>query len=158
MGTRSLPVSELPTAMRGVVDDVEASGEPVLIAGPDGPQAVVLRYRDYESLLARAEDGHPRIEHRPDISGGEPIIRGTRITVRHIVERTQGGQSPDEIVVALPHLSLAQVFDALSYYFDHREEVDKLLATSTPEAVLERNRLRTEQLGDGIEVVLTRST
>jgi len=158
MGSRNILASELPSALRGVVDAIEESGEPVVIAGPDGPRAIVLRFRDYESLRARVEDGHPRIERRLDISGGEPIIRGTRISVRHIVERTLAGQSPDEIVVALPRLSLAQVFDALSYYSDYRGEVDDLLATSTPESVLERNRLRAVQLSDGIEVVRTLST
>ena len=37
------------------------------------------------------------------------------------------GKTPDEIVEALPHLSLAQVHAALSYYFDHREEVQREL-------------------------------
>jgi hypothetical protein len=33
------------------------------------------------------------------------------------------GHSPDKIVSALPHLSLAQVHAALAYYFDHREDI-----------------------------------
>lgn len=33
------------------------------------------------------------------------------------------GLSPDQIVDALPHLTLAQVHAALSYYFDHRSEI-----------------------------------
>ena len=33
------------------------------------------------------------------------------------------GKEPGEIVQALPHLTLAQVHAALSYYFDHRESV-----------------------------------
>jgi len=34
------------------------------------------------------------------------------------------GLSPEEIVIHLPHLTLAQVFDALSYYSDHQREID----------------------------------
>jgi uncharacterized protein (DUF433 family) len=33
------------------------------------------------------------------------------------------GYAPEEIPSRPPHLSLAQVFDALSYYCDHQEEI-----------------------------------
>jgi uncharacterized protein (DUF433 family) len=33
------------------------------------------------------------------------------------------GLAPEEIPVHLPHLTLAQVFDALSYFSDHQEEI-----------------------------------
>jgi hypothetical protein len=33
------------------------------------------------------------------------------------------GKTPDEIAASLPHLSLAQIHAALSYYFDHRDEI-----------------------------------
>lgn len=32
---------------------------------------------------------------------------------------------PEEILIHLPYLTLAQVFDALSYYQDHRDEIDQ---------------------------------
>ena len=51
----------------------------------------------------------------PDIFDGEPVIKGTRTTVRAVVENWRLGLSPEEIVIHLPHLTLAQVFDALSY-------------------------------------------
>jgi uncharacterized protein (DUF433 family) len=58
------------------------------------------------------------------ILGGEPIIVGTRTPVRAIVEIWRLGTGPEEIPGVLPHLTLAQVFDALSYYSDHQEEVN----------------------------------
>jgi len=58
------------------------------------------------------------------ILGGEPIIKSTRIPVRAIVELWRQGISPEEIPNHLPHLTLAQVFDALSYYSDHQEEIN----------------------------------
>ncbi len=63
----------------------------------------------------------------PSILGGEPIVSGTRTPVRAIVENWRLGLSPEEIVVHLPHLTLAQVFDALSYYSDPRNEIDTLI-------------------------------
>ena len=62
-----------------------------------------------------------------EILGGEPIIKGTRTPVRAIVENWRLGLSPEEIVVHLPHLTLAQVFDALSYYSDHQKGIDALI-------------------------------
>jgi uncharacterized protein (DUF433 family) len=58
------------------------------------------------------------------ILGGEPIIKGTRTPVRAIVEMWRMGVAPEEITRHLPHLTPAQVFDALSYYSDHMDEVN----------------------------------
>ncbi len=69
------------------------------------------------------------------ILGGEPIIRGTRTPVRAIVETWRIGVTPEEIPQGLPHLTLAQVFDALSYYLDHQSEINNYI---------ERNRIPEE--------------
>jgi len=58
------------------------------------------------------------------ILSGEPIIKGTRTSVRAIVETWRMGVSPEEIPKGLPHITLAQVFDALSYYSDHQGEIN----------------------------------
>ena len=67
---------------------------------------------------------HPYIIRDDTILDGEPIIKGTRTPVRAIVENWRLGLSPEEIVIHLPHLSLAQVFDALSHYSDHKDEIN----------------------------------
>lgn len=65
------------------------------------------------------------IDISPGIAGGKPRIVGHRITVQDIVvwhERL--GASADEI--ATEHdLSLAEVYAALAYYYDHRAEIDE---------------------------------
>jgi uncharacterized protein (DUF433 family) len=58
------------------------------------------------------------------ILSGEPIIKGTRTPVRAIVEIWRMGVPAEEIPRCLPHLTLAQVFDALSYYSDHQDEIN----------------------------------
>jgi uncharacterized protein (DUF433 family) len=68
---------------------------------------------------------HPHIERRPDVQGGRPVIRGTRFPVNSIVQNHRRGLSVDEILREFPHLTPAQVYDALSYYYDHREEIDR---------------------------------
>jgi len=71
------------------------------------------------------------------ILSGEPIIEGTRTPVRAIVEMWRLGVPPEEIPGRLPHLSLAQVFAALSYYSDHKEEIN---------AHIERNRIPEDKI------------
>lgn len=70
---------------------------------------------------------HPYIIKDTSILGGEPIVKGTRTSVRAIAEWWKFGSSPEEIKENLPHLSLSQIFDALSYYDDHREEIEKYI-------------------------------
>lgn len=78
---------------------------------------------------------HLYIVTNEHILGGEPIITGTRTPVRAIVEMWRMGVAPEEIPMHLPHLSLAQVFNALSYYSDHQEEIN---------GYIERNRIPDE--------------
>ena len=61
----------------------------------------------------------------PGTCGGAPRIAGTRIRVSQVVLMTEQGLSADEIIHNLPHLTLSQVFGALSYYHDHRAAIDQ---------------------------------
>ena len=69
--------------------------------------------------------GHRYIVSNDEILGGEPIIDGTRTPVRAVVELWRMGAAPESIPSRLPHLTLAQVFDALSYYSDHQAEINR---------------------------------
>ena len=62
-----------------------------------------------------------------EILGGEPVIQGTRTSVRAIVENWRLGLSPGEIEIHMPHLTLARFFEALSYYSDHQEEINECI-------------------------------
>ncbi len=62
-----------------------------------------------------------------EILSGEPIIKGTRTPVRAIVENWRLGNSAEEIVRGLPHPTLAQVFEAMSYYYDNQAEIDDFI-------------------------------
>lgn len=79
--------------------------------------------------------GHRYIVSNDEILGGEPIVDGTRTPVRAIVELWRQGVHPETIPGRLPHLSLEQVFDALSYYSDRQSEIH---------AYIERNRIPDE--------------
>jgi uncharacterized protein (DUF433 family) len=66
---------------------------------------------------------HLYVVRDKSILNGEPIIKGTRTPVRAIVEWWRMGVAPEEIPIKLPYLSLAKVFDALSYYCEHSDEI-----------------------------------
>jgi len=76
------------------------------------------------------------------ILAGEPIIRETRTPVRAIVELWRLGVAPEEIPTRLPHLTMAQVFAALSYYSDHQIEIH---------GYIERNRIPESLVGTRME-------
>ncbi|MCS6880458.1 MAG: DUF433 domain-containing protein [Oscillochloridaceae bacterium] len=59
---------------------------------------------------------HRYIDTDARILSGEPIIFGTRTPIRAIVELWRQGVSPESIPGRLPHLTLAQVLNALGYY------------------------------------------
>lgn len=68
------------------------------------------------------------IETTPGTCGGKPRIAGTRIKVSLVAILSERNRmTPDEIVEAYPHLTLAQVHAALAYYWDHRDEIEQEL-------------------------------
>jgi len=68
------------------------------------------------------------IEITPEVAGGKPRIAGHRITVQNIaIWHEQMGKSVDEISTEY-NLSLAAIYAALAYYFDHREEINRSIA------------------------------
>jgi uncharacterized protein (DUF433 family) len=70
---------------------------------------------------------HPHIVRREGVCGGEPIIDGLRVSVRHVATLYLRGESVHEIAEAL-NLTEAQIFHGLSYFFDHRDEITALIA------------------------------
>ena len=56
--------------------------------------------------------------------GGRPLIRGTGVSVQTIIEQAHLSRSPHQIVEDFDGvLTLAQVYDALSYYYEHEHEI-----------------------------------
>jgi uncharacterized protein (DUF433 family) len=65
------------------------------------------------------------IEVTLGVAGGKARIAGCRITVQNIVVwHERMGKSADEIAAEYD-LTLADVYAALAYYFDHRSEIDE---------------------------------
>lgn len=81
------------------------------------------------SRMSRAEalkaSGHPYVERKKRVCGGRPVIRGTRFPVSSVVWNHKIGFTVEEILREFPQLTPAQVYDALSYYYDHQSELEE---------------------------------
>ena len=68
---------------------------------------------------------YPHIEQRSD---GKPWLTGTQTKVVEVVlDRLAHHWDADEIQRQHSHLTLGQIHSCLAYYYDHREEMDRLI-------------------------------
>jgi uncharacterized protein (DUF433 family) len=79
-------------------------------------------------MATKTLDQH--IEVTSGIAGGKPRIAGHRITVQNIaIWHERIGKSADEIAAEYD-LTLADVYAALAYYYDHRSDIDRDIGES----------------------------
>jgi uncharacterized protein (DUF433 family) len=62
---------------------------------------------------------HERIEMNPNIMGGKPVIRGTRVPVEAILRKLGAGMSEDEILADHPHLKVEDIRAAQAFAADY---------------------------------------
>ncbi len=81
---------------------------------------------------------YPHIVKTDGVNGGAATIEGTRIAVWHVVGYYyELGMSVEAIVMDWDYLTPAQIFSALAYYHDNKEEIDKLREENSYEYWLE---------------------
>lgn len=71
---------------------------------------------------------HDRIEINPEIMFGKPVIKGTRITVEHVLRKLAGEMSIDEILADHPHLTSDDIYAAAAFAADYLAEVEIVFA------------------------------
>jgi uncharacterized protein (DUF433 family) len=80
--------------------------------------------------MTTALDGHITVDEQ-----GIARIAGTRMKVIHLVmDKMAYDASPEEMQREFPHLTPAQVYAALTYYHDHKAELDAQIARAGSEA------------------------
>ena len=118
-------------------------------------QAVILSPKTYDTLRRLAQATRRSLDQvisdlalqpstyivaQPGVQGGEPCIRGTRIPVWVLAAMHRQGDTAEEIPEAYPNLSAAQVYAVLSYYYEHRAQIDTVIAAQN----VEHDRFRDE--------------
>jgi uncharacterized protein (DUF433 family) len=80
---------------------------------------------------------HPHVTRRAGVCGGSPVVGGRRIPVWQIARWIERGRPAEEIVAEYAgRLSRAAVYDAISYSYDHQDEVAAELRGQTSEPAL----------------------
>lgn len=99
------------------------------------------------NLESETTTDHPHVTQTPGICGGRPVIRGTRIPVKVLVKYHQIGYTSTEILSGHAGLTPAQLYDALSYYYDHQAEIEADLKADELPALLDRFELEMDTDG-----------
>lgn len=74
------------------------------------------------------------IVRTPELYGGKPRIEGQRIAVHDTAEAHREGYSPEQIAAELfPILTLPEVYAAVLYYYEHKDETDREIAEEAAE-------------------------
>ena len=81
---------------------------------------------------------HPHVVHTDGVCGGRARIRGTRISVRTLVELLLRGEPFEEIAATYHHVEPAALQDAIGYYIDHRSEIAAEIEANELDNVLNR--------------------
>ena len=69
------------------------------------------------------QSGYPHVVFK---NTGAPMIEGTRIKVQVIaIDNQYLGLTPKQIQSEYAGLTLGQVYSALAYYWDHKEDIDR---------------------------------
>lgn len=85
-------------------------------------------------LRQHLEPQHAYVEVVEKPTGAQAMLKGTRIPVSIIIGYLRAGETPESLVQQiLPHLTLAQIYDALSYYHDHQDDIAQELREHTEE-------------------------
>lgn len=100
-----------------------------------------------EKILEEQPTEHPHIVRREGTLSGRPILRGTRIPVWQIVWKWKAGDTLDIIHKDYPQLSMASLYDAISYYHDHQAEIEKEIEDNKIENVLKNNNATMDDQG-----------
>lgn len=62
---------------------------------------------------------HEKIEINPEVMFGKPVIKGTRITVEHVLRKLAGGLKVEEIIKDHPHLTPDDIRAAQEFAADY---------------------------------------
>lgn len=90
----------------------------------------------YDPGMGSTSERYRYITCLAGVRSGNPIVEGSRIAVHDVIGLLHNGETIDTLIVnCFPQLTRAQVYECLSYYEDHRGEIDLLVARqmSAPE-------------------------
>jgi uncharacterized protein (DUF433 family) len=112
------------TSLDDLIRRVHHDKEDFVIEDQTMPVAAVIDINKYDLLNQMLEQQRGAV--RADAA--EPLIRGSDISVREVATRHQMGDTIDDLRHRFPQLNQGQLYGALAYYYDHADEIDRLIA------------------------------
>ena len=62
---------------------------------------------------------HERVENKPNVMFGKPVIKNTRITAEQILRKLSGGMTIEEIIKDHPHIKREDISAAQEFAADY---------------------------------------
>jgi len=87
-------------------------------------------------MVTEARTEHPRVVVTRGAGGDQATVKGTRLSIALLAALFNRGESPAGLLSMFPHLTPAALYDAISYYFDHKPEIDEDIYSDSLEHVL----------------------
>lgn len=103
---------------------------------------MILNHRDTEDTEMEFEAIEVPIKMDND---GVARVGGTRVTLETVIGAFRRGDAAEEIAENFDSLSLADVYGAIAYYLNHREEVDTYIQQRRQEAEEIRQEIEASQ-------------
>lgn len=112
------------TALDDLIRRVHQDKEDFVIEDLTMPVVAVIDINKYQllnDLLAQSQGS-------VTTGSGEPRVRGSDIAIREVAQRHLQGDTIDDLRHHFPQLNQAQLYGALAYYYEHNDEIDRLIA------------------------------
>lgn len=91
-------------------------------------------------MATAARTVFPHIVKEPGYCGGKAAIDDTRVRVNNVAWLAKQGLTSQQILEQYPDLTPAQVHAALTYYYDHTDEIEAELAAEDQAEDFERRK------------------
>jgi len=107
--------------------------QPRVLTGAVRPVLKSLHAQVEDAVAIRQPAADGRIVRNPAVLGGEPIVRGTRISVRSVVLAAREYGGSEGVLEAYPQLAPADVHEALAFYEAYSDEIDQYIRLNLAE-------------------------
>jgi uncharacterized protein (DUF433 family) len=116
-------------ALRGnglddLIRRVHHEKEDFVIEDQTMPVAAVIDINKYQLLTDMLQQSDGSV----GAGGAEPMVHGSDVSIREVAEAHLRGDSVEDLRRRFGHLSQGQIYAALAYYYEHAEEIDRLIA------------------------------
>ncbi|MBI4671741.1 MAG: DUF433 domain-containing protein [Chloroflexi bacterium] len=90
---------------------------------------------------------HPHVVRVETEFGNKLYLRGSRIQIWLLAQFYRQGDSAEDIIKTYPHLNPAAVYDGLSYFLDHKEEIVQEIIENRADVVLAKMDAHLDERG-----------